>query len=89
MKRDVSSRIVLDVTEPADLIFAVAVSDQYYRGRENFTATLDEEAVAYRVVPDAHGTRLHRLSSGVGRLEVTTPRASSVRHRPPQRARPT
>src|SRR5690242_12498752 len=71
MKRDVSSRIVLDVTEPADLIFAIAVSDQYYRGREDFTATLDGAPVTYRVVPDAHGTRLHRLSSGVGRLEVT------------------
>ena len=71
MKRDVSSRITLNVTSPADLIFAVAVSDHYQTERESFTATLDGASVDWRVVSDAHGTRLHRLSSGVGRLEVS------------------
>lgn len=68
MKRDVSSRIVLDVTEPADLVFAVAASDQYKTSRESFTATLDGASVDWHVVSDAHGTRLHRLRSEVGRL---------------------
>lgn len=71
MKRDVSSRIVLDITEPADLVFAIAVSDHYYRGRESFTATLDGAPITHHVVPDAHGTRLHRIGSAAGRLEVT------------------
>ena len=70
MKRDVYSRITLDVTEPADLIFAIAVSDHYQTQGETFTATLDGGSVDWHVVSDAHGTRLHRLSSGVGRLEV-------------------
>ena len=57
MKRDVYSRIVLNVTEPADLIFAVAVSDHYQTERETFTATLDGAPVDWRVVSDAHGTQ--------------------------------
>ena len=70
MKRDVSSRITLKVTEPADLVFAIAVSDHYRTEGETFTATLDGSSVDWHVVSDAHGTRLHRLNSGVGRLEV-------------------
>jgi transglutaminase-like putative cysteine protease len=70
MKRDVYSRITLNVTEPADLVFAIAVSDHYRTEREAFTATLDGNSVDWHVVSDAHGTRLHRLSSAVGRLEV-------------------
>jgi transglutaminase-like putative cysteine protease len=70
MQRDVSSRIVLDVTEPADLVFAIAVADQYAPAHEEFTATLDGESLDWHVVSDAHGTRLHRLTSGVGRLTV-------------------
>jgi transglutaminase-like putative cysteine protease len=70
MKRDVSSRITLDVTAPADLIFAVAASDHYQTERENFTATLDGVHLDWLVVPDANGTRLHRMQSGTGRLEV-------------------
>jgi transglutaminase-like putative cysteine protease len=70
MKRDVASRIVLDVTEPADLVFSIAVSGQYAVASEDVTATLDGEPVELREVDDAHGTRLHRLKSGTGRLEV-------------------
>jgi transglutaminase-like putative cysteine protease len=71
MNRDVSSRIVLDITSPADLVFAIAVSDQYYKGRESFTATLDGVPIQHHSLPDAHGTRLHRIRSDNGRLEVT------------------
>lgn len=70
MQRDVSSRIVLDVTQPADLVFAVAASAQYAPSAEEFSATLDGGPVPWREVADAHGTRLHRISSGTGRLEV-------------------
>jgi transglutaminase-like putative cysteine protease len=71
MKRDVYSRITLNVTEPADLVFAIAVSDHYRKDREAFTATLDGRPVEHHEVPDAHGTRLHRMRSQTGRLEVT------------------
>ncbi|MDY0910577.1 transglutaminase-like domain-containing protein [Microbacterium sp. CFBP9034] len=69
MQRDVSSRIVLDITEPADLVFAIAVSSDY-GPEEIFTASLDGAPVDTHSVLDAHGTRLHRMLSGVGRLEV-------------------
>ncbi|MHC2999531.1 transglutaminase-like domain-containing protein [Microbacterium sp. HJ5] len=71
MQRDVSSRIVLDVTEPADLVFAIAAADQYATSDESFTADLDGESLDWHVVSDAHGTRQHRLSSGTGRLTVS------------------
>lgn len=70
MQRDVSSRIVLDVTGPADLVFAIAVSAHYSPRSEEFTATLDGSPIEFREVADAHGTRLHRVASGTGRLEV-------------------
>jgi transglutaminase-like putative cysteine protease len=70
MQRDVSSRIILDVTQPADLVFAVAASAQYAPADEAFTATLDGEPLVPHELEDVHGTRLHRISSGTGRLEV-------------------
>src|SRR3954453_79020 len=71
MKRDVSSRIVLDVTSPADLVFAIAATEHYDQNTEFFTATLDGIPIDHHEVPDAHGTRLHRVRSQVGRLEVS------------------
>jgi transglutaminase-like putative cysteine protease len=70
MQRDVASTIVLDVTEPADLVFAIAVSAAYPVVEESLRATLDGAAVEAEELPDAHGTRLHRIRSGTGRLEV-------------------
>jgi transglutaminase-like putative cysteine protease len=70
MQRDVASRIVLNVTESADLVFEVAVSRHYEPEREVFSATLDGVPVDVRELADAHGTRLHRLRSGVGELVV-------------------
>lgn len=70
MQRDVGSRIVLDVAEPADLVFAVAVSRHYAPSAESLAVTLDGTAVEASEVPDAHGTRLHRVRAGAGRLEL-------------------
>lgn len=70
MKRDVTSHIVLDVTEPADLVFSIAVSGHYTPNHEVFAATLDGAPVPDVEIFDAHGTRLHRVHSGVGRLVV-------------------
>lgn len=70
MQRDVTSRIVLNITEPADLVFAIAVSEHYAPAAESFTASLDGTPVAYTELSDVHGTRLHRVESGAGELVV-------------------
>lgn len=70
MQRDVSSRIVLNVTEPADLVFSVAVSGHYAPNHEVFAATLDGVPVPDEEIFDVHGTRLHRVRSEAGTLVV-------------------
>ncbi|QIG38417.1 transglutaminase family protein [Microbacterium sp. 4R-513] len=70
MKRDVSARIVLNVSEPADLVFAIAVARQYESVDERFEASVGGEPVPHHELSDAHGTRLHRLQAGAGELVV-------------------
>lgn len=70
MQRTVTSRIVLNVAEPADLVFAIAVAGHYAPASESFTATVDGAAVASHELLDAHRTRLHRLTAGAGELVV-------------------
>ena len=70
MQRTVTSHIVLDVTQTADLVFAIAVSTAYVPASESLTATLDGAPVAFRELSDAHGGRLHRLTASPGRLVV-------------------
>ena len=60
----------MDVTETADLVFAIAVSAHYSPAREEFTASVDGAAVDVVELADAHGTRLHRLTATPGHLEV-------------------
>jgi len=71
--RDVSSRVRLSVTEPADLVFSVAVAFTNVIESETLTVTLngaplDRSAIVE--LTDAHGTRLHRVAAPVGVLEV-------------------
>jgi transglutaminase-like putative cysteine protease len=70
MKRDVSARIVLSVTQPADLVFAISVAEQHLPADEAFTAVLDGSPVDVEEISDAHGTRLHRVHSPAGELVV-------------------
>ena len=70
MKRDVSARIVLNVTEPADLVFAISAAAQYAPTNESFTAAVGGQPVEFHEVPDAHGTRLHRMTAPAGELFV-------------------
>lgn len=70
MQRTVTSHIVLDVTQTADLVFAIAVADAYAPASESLTATLDGAPVTLRELADAHGGRLHRLTASPGRLVV-------------------
>ncbi|CAI9392455.1 transglutaminase family protein [Microbacterium sp. T2.11-28] len=69
MKRDVTSRIVLQVTETADLVFAIAVASAY-SATESLTASLDGAPVEVRELSDVHGGRLHRLTAEPGELVV-------------------
>ena len=68
MNRDVASRVELNVTEPADLVFAVAVAGSYTTDHESFTATVNGAPIDVHEVTDAHGTRLHRLTSPAGQF---------------------
>ena len=70
MERIVSSRIVLNVTEPAGLVFAVAVNESCATSAESFSVRRDGLLVEAEELPDAHGGRLHRLHSGPGELIV-------------------
>ncbi len=70
MRRDVGANLVLDVTERAEFVFAVAVADVYATAREHLTARLDDEPLTVDAVLDLHGTRLHRVIAPPGRLLV-------------------
>ncbi|SDH52664.1 transglutaminase-like domain-containing protein [Microbacterium pygmaeum] len=68
MKRDVASRIELDITEPAEMVFSMAVSRHHTPVAEHISFTLDGQALEFEQINDAHGTRLHRVQSPVGHL---------------------
>lgn len=65
MQRDVSAHIALTITEPAELIFSVAVSAAY-PASETLRVRLDDHELAAEEVFDQHGTRLHRVMAGPG-----------------------
>ncbi len=70
MQREISSRLAIDVTETADLVFAIAVAADHRPVREELTATLDGSTIPTAELGDVAGTRLHRLRAEPGRLEV-------------------
>jgi transglutaminase-like putative cysteine protease len=67
MHREMSAHLVLDVTSPATLAFELAVSTQHAT-TESLTVSIDGAFVEPRELVDAHGTRLHVLEAGAGRL---------------------
>ncbi|MEX1336492.1 MAG: transglutaminase family protein [Candidatus Limnocylindrales bacterium] len=68
MKREVFSRIVVSVTEPATLVFSVAVAADYRPVEEHLDTRLAGAPLGWTEVDDLHGTRLHRVEAGVGEL---------------------
>ena len=68
MQRDVSARVALSVSEPATLVFAVAVAADYRPAAEVLAITLDGVPVEPTELPDLHGTRLHLVEAGAGEL---------------------
>ncbi|WP_194383592.1 transglutaminase-like domain-containing protein [Microbacterium luteum] len=69
MQRDVSAHVALDVTGPAELVFAIAVS-RHHAPDETLKVTVDGASVPVDELPDAHGTRLHRVRCETGHLEL-------------------
>ncbi len=70
MQRTVTSRLSLDVLGPADLVLAIAVAEGAYAIDEQLDVTLDGTTVEPVAIQGRHGTRLHRLRSAPGRLEI-------------------
>lgn len=70
MKREVSSRIVISVSEPATLVFSVAVAADYRPLDEGLDIRLAGVPLGSTEVLDLHGTRLHRVEAGAGELVV-------------------
>ncbi|MFT4228715.1 MAG: transglutaminase family protein [Microbacterium sp.] len=70
MRRTVGAHLAIDVTEPAELVLAIAVADRETTSEESLEAACDGVPVAADAVADAHGTRLHRIEAPVGRLVV-------------------
>ncbi|WOF23927.1 transglutaminase family protein [Microbacterium betulae] len=67
--RSVSARVELQVTETAELIFAVAVAAEYATASERLAVAIDGEPQHVVELSDAHGTRLHRVAAArPGRL---------------------
>ncbi|BDZ42448.1 putative transglutaminase-like protein [Paraoerskovia sediminicola] len=69
MRRDVTSHLSIDVTSPVTLAFAVAVVEAN-EADETLTITLDGDPVVPEETLDEHGSRLHVVRPGVGRLVV-------------------
>ena len=71
MQRDVTSTLVLDISETSDMVASMAaVAMPGLTITETLTATLDGMPIAVHEVLDAHGTRLHHLVTGVGQLTI-------------------
>ncbi len=68
MKREVSSRVVVSVSEPATLVFSVAVAADYGPVDEDLAIRLAGAPLDWTEVLDLHGTRLHQVETGVGEV---------------------
>jgi len=78
MHRDVRAHLVLDVTSPATLAFAVAARDA---SEERLSLALDGSPVTPRELVGSHGSRLHVVDASPGRLALDY-HASVVGHTP-------
>lgn len=71
MERTVTSHITADVTEPAELVFSIAVAEGTPVSEEELTVTLAGAPIDPREIVVEHGTRLHMLTATPGVLEVS------------------
>ena len=66
----VTARIALTVTQPARLVFSVAVAQGTPTDRETLSITVDGTEVPATEVSSIAGTRLHVVDAPTGRLEL-------------------
>jgi len=70
MQRSVSAHLELDISGRTDMVFSLAASADARFASENLAITLDGEPQLATELVDRHGTRLHRLVGGAGRMVV-------------------
>lgn len=70
MLRTVTSRLSMQVDAPAELVLAVTVASGAYDVDELLRVTRDGEPLDVTEVAGRHGTRLHRVRSEPGDVEV-------------------
>ncbi|MBU4215500.1 MAG: transglutaminase family protein [Actinobacteria bacterium] len=83
MLRQVAATLVLDVQRPTTVALQIAVTERPGLV-ESMTIGLDDAAVTPRVLSGPHGTRMHVVDAGPGRLLVTyTAEVRETAARPP------
>ncbi len=70
MKRTVSCHLELSVAGPAELVLGIAVAGGVPLAAETLAITAAGQPATASELPDAHGTRLHRLQVGAGAVVV-------------------
>jgi transglutaminase-like putative cysteine protease len=71
VQRNISSTLVLDITETSDMVASIAIAKMPGLAiEETLAVTLDGAPVEVSELLDMHGTRLHHLITGVGRLTI-------------------
>ncbi|GAA3515764.1 transglutaminase family protein [Aeromicrobium panaciterrae] len=70
MKRSVSVRLELELHDPADLIFSIAVAQGAELEAESFTISSANGELEARELIGRHGTRLHRLTGPTGKMTI-------------------
>ena len=68
MKREVSCRLVASVSEPARLVFSVAVAADYHPVLEDLSISLAGAPLDSMEMLDLHGTRLQSVETAAGEL---------------------
>lgn len=70
MQRTVTSRLELELSGEIDMVFSIAVAQGSHVTSETLSFVLDGTPLTATELTDAHGTRLHRLVGGAGRMAV-------------------
>jgi transglutaminase-like putative cysteine protease len=84
VKRDVSAQLDLDITDPSELEFQIAVGP--HPGTtitESLSFRLDGKPVQAQEIVGVHGSRIHKFHSGVGNLQASYEATVTGRAEPP------
>ena len=82
-RRDVSSSLVVRVTDPTAFVLAVAVAEGVPVAEESLRILHDDAPVEPRVEGDLQGTRLHLFETGPGLVRIDYAATVTGRARPP------